>query len=133
VHRKNILKYRVCPTRYRTRHFFNNFTTNVDIAKKFEAGLPHCVRKVTTTNVLLFKFRCNIFTGVRIIKEKPGSVASGTPVYPTRCNVTQFILSEKCRTCFGLYHHPSSGAHTTVSTASDICHAVTATCHYSGR
>jgi len=29
-------------------------------------------------NVLLFKFRCNIFIGVRIIKEMPGSVASGT-------------------------------------------------------
>ena len=32
-----------------------------------------------TTNELLFKFRCNIFIGVRIIKEIPGSVASGTP------------------------------------------------------
>jgi len=31
-----------------------------------------------TTDVLLFKFRCNIFIGVRIIKEMPGSVASGT-------------------------------------------------------
>jgi len=31
-----------------------------------------------TTNVLLFKFRCNIFIGVGIIKEIPGSVASGT-------------------------------------------------------
>ena len=31
-----------------------------------------------TTNVLLFKIRCNIFIGVRIIKEMPGSVASRT-------------------------------------------------------
>ena len=31
-----------------------------------------------TTNVLLFDFRCNILIGVRIIKEMPGSVASGT-------------------------------------------------------
>jgi len=31
-----------------------------------------------TTNVLLFKFRCNIFIVVTIIKEMPGSVASGT-------------------------------------------------------
>jgi len=29
--------------------------------------------------------------------------------------------------------HPSSGAHTTVSTASGICQTVTATCRYSGR
>jgi hypothetical protein len=26
----------VCPTRYRTRQFFNNSNTNEDIAKKFE-------------------------------------------------------------------------------------------------
>jgi len=32
-----------------------------------------------TTNALLFKFRCNILIGVRIINEMPGSVASGTP------------------------------------------------------
>jgi len=38
----------VCPTCYRTRHFFNNFTTNEDIAMKFEADLPHCVRNVMT-------------------------------------------------------------------------------------
>ena len=31
-----------------------------------------------TTNVLVSKFRCNIFIGVRIIKEMPGSVASET-------------------------------------------------------
>jgi hypothetical protein len=31
-----------------------------------------------TANLSLFKFRCNIFIGVRIIKEKPGLVASGT-------------------------------------------------------
>jgi len=35
-----------------------------------------------TTNVILFKFRCNNFISVRIIKEMPGSVASGT-----RCNI----------------------------------------------
>ena len=55
------------------------FTTNEDIAKKFEADLPHCVRNVKDKNVLLFKFCCNIFICVRIIKEIPGSVASGTP------------------------------------------------------
>jgi len=33
-----------CPTHYQTWHFFNNFTTNEDIATKFEADLPHCVR-----------------------------------------------------------------------------------------
>ena len=43
-----------------------------------------------TTNVLLFKFRCNIFIGVRIIKEMPGSVASGT--HCIRCNIKKCIF-----------------------------------------
>ena len=32
--------------------------------------------------------------------------------------VTEFILSDNCSTCFGRYCHPSSGAQTTVTTAS---------------
>jgi hypothetical protein len=56
----------------------------------------------------------------------------------TTCTVqqlrfTQFILSGNCSTSFGWYQHPSSGAHTTVSTAFDICHTVTATCRYRGK
>ena len=51
---------------------------NEDIATKFEADLPHCVRNVKEKNVLLFKFHCNIFIGVRIIKVMLGLVASGT-------------------------------------------------------
>jgi hypothetical protein len=39
VHQLIWLNYTGCPTRYRTRHFFNNFTTNEDIATKFEAEL----------------------------------------------------------------------------------------------
>jgi hypothetical protein len=74
-----VLPYAGCPTRYRTWYFFNNFTTNEDITTKFEADLPHCVRNVKEKNVLLFKFHCNIFIDVRIIKEMPDSVASGTP------------------------------------------------------
>jgi hypothetical protein len=54
-------------------------------------------------------------------------------ICPTRCNVTQFILSGNCSTCFGWYNNPSSGALTVVSTASGICHTVTAICRYSGR
>jgi len=37
-----------------------------------------CLFIYYTQNVLLFKFRYNIFIGVRIIKEMSGSVASGT-------------------------------------------------------
>ena len=54
-------------------------------------------------------------------------------IYPTRCNVTLFILSGNCSTCFGWYHHTSSGAQTTVSTVSGICHTVNVICRYRGR
>jgi hypothetical protein len=33
-----------CPTRYLTRHFFNNSNTNEDIATKFKQGYFRCVR-----------------------------------------------------------------------------------------
>ena len=48
-------------------------------------------------------------------------------------HVTEFILSDSCSICFGHCCHPSSGAQTTVTTASGICHTVTATCRYRGR
>jgi hypothetical protein len=43
------------------------------------------------------------------------------------------FISGNCLTCFGWYFHPSSGAHTTASTVSGICHTVTAICRYRGR
>jgi len=47
-----------------------------------------------TTNVLLFKFRCDIFIGVRIIKEIPGSLASGTPCM--FCGKTPHFSHNEC-------------------------------------
>jgi hypothetical protein len=43
------------------------------------------------------------------------------------------FISGNCSTCFGWYFHPSSGAHTTVSTASGICYTVTDIWRYRGR
>jgi len=63
--------------------------------------------------------------------ETKCSLVDYSNIYPTRCNVTQFILFGNCSKCFGWYHHPSSGTQTTVSTASGICQTVTATCRYS--
>jgi hypothetical protein len=54
-------------------------------------------------------------------------------MYTTRCNVTQFIYIWKLLYMFRVYLHPSSGAQTTVSTASGICQTDTATCRYRGR
>jgi len=37
-------QYTGCPTRYRSRNFFNNSKTNEDIATKFEQQYVRCVR-----------------------------------------------------------------------------------------
>jgi len=56
------------------------------------------------------------------------------PIYIQQdATLHSLFISGNCSTCFGWYLHPSSGAYTTVSTASGICHTVTATCRYSGR
>jgi hypothetical protein len=47
--------------------------------------------------------------------------------------VHSLFISGNYSTCFGCYFHPSSGAHTTVCTASGIYHTVTAICRYRGR
>ena len=54
------------------------------------------------------------------------------PIYIQQdATLHSLFIYGNCSTCFGWYLHPSSGAHTTVSTASDICHTITATCCYS--
>jgi hypothetical protein len=56
------------------------------------------------------------------------------PIYIQQdATLHSLFISGNCSTCFGWYFHPSSEAHTTVSTASDVCHTVTAICHYRGR
>ena len=55
------------------------------------------------------------------------------PIYIQQdATLHSLFISGNCSLCFGWYLHPSSGAHITVSTASGICHTVTATCRYRG-
>jgi len=85
--------YTVCPTRYRTRLAGGPLLRVATIRRTTDTFLfiSH------TTNVLLFKFRCNIYIGVRIIKEMPGSVASGT-----HCVSLQSHLREQASSDFSL-------------------------------
>jgi drug/metabolite transporter (DMT)-like permease len=56
------------------------------------------------------------------------------PIYIQQdATLHSLFISGNCSTCIGWYFHLSSGAHTTVSTASGICHTVTAICRYRGR
>jgi hypothetical protein len=58
--------------------FFNNFNTNEDITTKFEQQYVLFFHISYTVRSVRFKFRCNILISGKIIKEIPGSVASGT-------------------------------------------------------
>ena len=70
------------------------------------------------TNKLMFNY-IPICWKSQLIRQTFGcwNLQQSSNIYPTRCNVTQFILSWNCSTCFGWYHNPSSGAHITVCTA----------------
>ena len=73
------MSYIGCPTRYRTRHFFNNSNTNEDIATKFEQEYVRISPSKSNIWALPKKLETNILISGKIIKEMPGSVASGTP------------------------------------------------------
>jgi hypothetical protein len=63
-----------------------------------------------------------------------GWAPNSIPIYIQQgATLHSLFISRNCPTWFGWHLHPSSGAHTTVSTASGICHTVTAICRYHGR
>jgi hypothetical protein len=71
--------YTGCPTRYGTRHFFNNSNTNEDIAKKFEKAYVRCVRNEEEWSVVCVCSAPNCCDTEQRSASQPGSVASGTP------------------------------------------------------
>jgi hypothetical protein len=67
-------------------------------------------------------------------KNIPIYIPIHIPIYIQQdATLQSLFISGNLSTCFGWYLHQSSGAYTTVSTASDICYTVTATRCYSGR
>jgi hypothetical protein len=56
------------------------------------------------------------------------------PIYIQQdATLHSLLYLKNCSTCFRWHHHPLSGAHATISTASGICHTVAAACHYRGK
>ena len=113
----------------RSPHAYVNQRLQIQLGLLMMSDVP--LEKCWAFNVLWNnKFRYQVASCWLLLLRR---VITYSNIYPTRCNVTQFILSGNCSTRFGWYLHPLSGAHTTVSTASGICHAVTVTCRYRGR
>jgi hypothetical protein len=84
-----------CPTRYRTRHFFNNSNTNEDIATKFEQQDVLFFHISYTMRYVRFKFHCSILISGKMIKEMPGLLASGTPCRLVRVGKLNRLASRK--------------------------------------
>jgi len=87
-----------CPTRYRTGCLADRCSLSQQIGALQTHTTDTFLFISHTTNVLLFKFRCKIFIGVRIIKEMRGSVASGT----------YFITKILCKQNLGRRHGQES-------------------------
>jgi hypothetical protein len=85
------------------------------------------------TNQRLFSRRELTFI---LLVWRNGRAPNSIPIYSyiqQDAMLHSLCISGNCSTCFGWYFPPSSGAHTTVSTASGICHTVIAICRYRGR
>jgi hypothetical protein len=91
--------------------------------------------KSHTVLITLMSVICNYFNNKQtniFVFNIHGSVHCKNILIYIQQDATLHNLFYLESTCFGWYLHPSSGAQTTVSTASGICHTVTATCRYSG-
>jgi hypothetical protein len=87
---------------------------------------------VKVSTIWYYRIHCNIHKTFSVFNVY-GSVHRKNIVIYIQQDAALHSLTGNCSTCFGWYHQPSSGAQTTVSTASGICHTVTATCRCRGR
>ena len=69
----------MCPTRYRTPLAGGPLLRVATIRRTIHTYYRHIPLHFSHNERTPVQIRCNILIGVRIIKEMPGSVASGTP------------------------------------------------------
>jgi hypothetical protein len=104
--------------------------------------LVSVIPPVCLTNILLIYYQYSLvlsmdsFLTLILLMWRIGWAPNSIPIYSyiqQDATLHSLFISGNCSTCFGWYFHPSLGAHTTVSTASGICHTVVAICRYRGR
>jgi hypothetical protein len=97
-------------------------------SKKFKS------RFFLAMNWLCMQGNCRVTLTFNLLMWRIGRAPNSIPIYIQQdATLHSLFIFGNCCTCFGWNFHPSSGAHTTVSTASGICHTVTAICRYRGR
>jgi len=100
-----VVKCTVCLTRNRNRPFFNNFTNNEDIATKFEADYRQIPLHFSHNERTPVQIPLQYLIGVRIIKEMPGSVASGT--HSISLFIQEVFLTQRTYFCSNFVTIPS--------------------------
>jgi hypothetical protein len=90
--------------------------------------------KTCAATVWMLPIIKNVRLTLILLMWRIGWAPNSIPIYIQQDGTLHSLFTPgNCSTCFGWYFHPSSEAHTTVSTAPGICYTVTATCHYRGR
>ena len=89
IFRQMNLHYIGCPTRYRNRHFFNNFTTGWRTAAPCRNNQTHYRPTLQTHSSSFLTQRTYSCSNFVVISSMPGSVASGTPYI---CNAYSCIF-----------------------------------------
>jgi len=98
----------------------NSLYQNISAYEQWFRHYPDtCLTNFRTSVALTFSYFMQLLHFYKLVTLRNSFPCCN--IYPTRCNVTQFILSGNCSTCFGWYDHLSSGAQTTASTAFGIC------------
>jgi hypothetical protein len=120
-------------------HLFSTWYVFAITRRPLFLSLP--IRAILLTDaqqwyVEMYLRRFCLFTTLTFILPmwRIGWASNSIPIYIQQdATLHSLFISGSCSACFGWYLNPSSGAHTTVSTASVICHTVTAICRYRGR
>ena len=112
-------------------HIYTYIKLKHNISIQFNTIMLLCVLCVSFTKSVKKRTLTLILLMWRI-----GWAPNSIPIYSyikQDATLHSLLISGNCSTCFGWYFHPSSGTHTTVSTASGNCHTLTAICRYRGR
>jgi hypothetical protein len=101
--------------------FFSHLYKNI-VHKILVLFLVHVVRKCQWNTRAAFTIAMHSHLTLILLMWRIGWAPNSIPIYIQQdATLHSLFISGKCSTCFGWYFHPSSGAHTTVSTASGIC------------
>ena len=116
----------VCPTRYRTWHFFNNSNTNEDIATKFEHEYVCCDTEQRSTSQpvsVASGTHCIKVKSLCLIEHHTMTVCEGTTPHILICTQPNPLLSSVCHTDY-LQHYWQTHLISKLEAASCCCYPV---------